>query len=91
MTYGGSGLTNEKNETIRRGFCSTRPVRAKQGHTTNNRAEEIDVEDGIYVDKMEDYGDSQESKAADGRHGSGLKEEGDGRLVRWIYLAGNIK
>lgn len=67
----GFALTNEKNETIRRGLCSTRTIWTEQSHTTNNRADEVDIKDGIYVDKVEDDGDGQESEATDGRHGCG--------------------
>lgn len=37
-------LTNEKNKTIRRSLRSTRPIWTEELHATNDRADEVDIE-----------------------------------------------
>ena len=65
----GFALTHEKNQAIGGGLRPTRPFRAEQLHATHYGTDEVDIEDGIYVYKVEDHGDGQEPEAADGRHG----------------------
>lgn len=61
--------TDEENEAFRRSFTG---IRAESSHAMDDRADEVDVKDGIDVYQMEKYSDGQEAIASQASHVAGI-------------------
>lgn len=59
-------LTNIQHQSFRRGFDS---IDLERLHTTHDRADEVDIKDGININHVKQNGDGQEGQAPDPRHG----------------------